>query len=148
MTKFTIRPFNDHDLTDDVDEAHQRKLWNKKLSKLRIFVEHAFGRLKGRFPHLRQMTGYDLEDMYRSIEAVMIIHNILEAFGDDPTTIRGFNGLEDDDIELVRGQGPAQLDVNLGEDDLYRTGLFRRKQLLIFSQQDEDYADYNEGTSE
>ncbi|KAH7921580.1 hypothetical protein BV22DRAFT_980447, partial [Leucogyrophana mollusca] len=86
----SIRPFNEFDLTDDPEEASQRKSWNRKLSSLRIFVEHAFGRLKGRFPLLRCMTGVDLIDMFRTIEASMVLHNILEQFGDDPTTIRGF----------------------------------------------------------
>ena len=34
--------------------------------------------------------------MYWIIEALMIVHNILEEYGDDPTTIAGFNGQEDD----------------------------------------------------
>jgi hypothetical protein len=130
LTKFSIRPFNDHDLTEDPIEARRRKIFNKKLSQLRIFVEHAFGRLKGRFPHLRWMPGRHLTEMYQIIEALMIFHNILEELGDDPTTIRGFNGLEDDDAEMVRGDAPDRIDADLDADDLYRSGLLRRKQLL------------------
>jgi hypothetical protein len=130
LTKFTIRPFNDHDLTEDPDEAHRRKLFNKKLSQLRIFVEHAFGRLKGRFPHVRRMAGRNLMEMYLIIEALMIVHNMLEELGDDPTTIKGFNGLEDDGAAEVRGEAPDRIDVDLDADDLYRSGLLRRKQLL------------------
>ena len=130
LTKFSIRPFNDHDLTEDPAEASRRKIFNKKLSQLQIFVEHAFGRLKGRFPHLRRMNRRHLNEMYRSIEATMIIHNMLEEFGDDPTTIRGFNGLEDDGVEVIRGEAPNRIDADLDVDDLYRSGLLRRKQLL------------------
>ena len=60
----------------------------------------------------------------------MIIHNMLEEFGDDPATIQGFNGLEDDSVELVRGEAPDHIDVDLDAGDLYRSGLLRRKQLL------------------
>ncbi|KIK80957.1 hypothetical protein PAXRUDRAFT_71613, partial [Paxillus rubicundulus Ve08.2h10] len=70
--------------------------WNQQLSSLCIFVEHAFRRLKGWFPLLFWFVGYDLTDMFRMIRAAMILHNILEEFGDDPSTIRGFNGREDE----------------------------------------------------
>ena len=55
---------------------------------------------------------------------------MLEEFGDDPTTIRGFNGLEDDGVEVIRGEAPNRIDADLDVDDLYRSGLLRRKQLL------------------
>lgn len=120
------------------NEAHARKAWNRKLSSLRIYIEHAFGRLKGRFPHLRFLSGVDLEEIYRSIKALMIIHNILEGWGDNPTQISGFNGKEPIDVHIVRGEAPERMDQNLGEDDLYRTGLLRRKQLVALSLQGED----------
>ncbi|KAE9402100.1 hypothetical protein BT96DRAFT_816974, partial [Gymnopus androsaceus JB14] len=49
---FTIRPFNDYDLTSNPTEGSQRKKWNKQLSRMCIFVEHGFGWLKGRSPIL------------------------------------------------------------------------------------------------
>ncbi|KAI0056073.1 hypothetical protein BV25DRAFT_1921309 [Artomyces pyxidatus] len=130
LTQFTIRPFTDTDFTADAAESHRRKMFNKKLSSLRIFVEHAFGRLKGRFPGLRPMTGRHLTEMYRTIEALMIIHNILESINDDPATIRGFNGAEDPDVDFVRGEAPDRLDADMDEDELYRAGLLRRKELV------------------
>ena len=42
------------------------------------------------------MPGRNMTEMYRIIEALMIVHNILEEYGDDPTTIAGFNGQEDE----------------------------------------------------
>lgn len=128
LTKFSIRPFNDHDLTQNPELAQTRKRWNRELSSLRIFVEHAFGRLKGRFPLLRFMPGRNLRHIFRTVEALMILHNILEARGDDPTTIRGFNGLEDTQIDLVRGEAPAQMDLD--GDTMYQQGLYRRKLLV------------------
>ncbi|KAI0039147.1 hypothetical protein FA95DRAFT_1504574, partial [Auriscalpium vulgare] len=127
---FTIRPFNDHDLTDDPVESARRTKFNRKLSSLRIFVEHAFGRLKGRFPILRNMPGRNLKEVYRTIEALMIIHNILEAFGDDPSMLKHYNGAEDADVDAVRGEADARVVLEMDGDDMYRAGLLRRKQLL------------------
>jgi hypothetical protein len=134
LTKYSIRPFSDFDLTNDVEEAAERKIWNQKLSGLRVAVEDAFGRWKGRFPVLRQFPGRKIKEMYHLIEGLMIIHNILEEFRDDPTAIAGFNGLEDADVlqEYRRLDGPRRM---LDTDELYWTGLAWRKRLLELSQQ-------------
>lgn len=95
LTKFTIRPFSDSDLTNDPDEAKRRRDWNRRLSKLQIAIEHAFGMLKGRFPSLRDMPGVDLDRIFKTIEALMVIHNILVEMDDDPAEIDGYNGHED-----------------------------------------------------
>ncbi|EJC99238.1 uncharacterized protein FOMMEDRAFT_69517, partial [Fomitiporia mediterranea MF3/22] len=87
---FTIRPFAEYDITANRLEARQRRDWNFNLSKVRVCIEHAFGRLKGCFPCLRNLPGYDLEAMWRTVEACMILHNILQGIRDDPTTIEGF----------------------------------------------------------
>ena len=47
--------------------------------------------------------------MYQNIEALMIIHNMLEEFGDDPTTI-----LEDEGVEVVQGEVQDQIDIDFG----------------------------------
>ena len=93
--------------------------------------------LKGRFPALRAMPGYNLHAIYVAIEALFVIHNILIARGDDPTDIEGYNGIEDAglfeparigyDVDAVRR---AQNIDNLIDSDLYRTGLYRRKKLI------------------
>jgi len=54
------------------------------------------------------MNGPLLIEMYQIIEALMIIHNMLEEFG-DPATIQCFNGPEDDNVELVRGEAPDHI---------------------------------------
>ena len=69
-------------------------------------------------------------EMYQIIEALMIVHNMLEELGDDPTTIKGFNGLEDDGAVEVWGEAPDRIDADLDVDDLYRSGLLCCKQLL------------------
>ena len=136
LTKYSIRPFNDYDLTNNPHEARYRRRFNRRLSSLRIFVEHAFGRLKGRFPILRAMTGRDIDEVYRILEALMIVHNILERLRDDPSDIEDYDGEEDEDVDVVRGVAPARAlgyDEGIGhlnDDQLYATGLLRRKWLL------------------
>jgi len=119
LTKYSIRPFSDFDLTNNNAEAADRKQWNVSLSRLRFAIENAFGHLKGRFPSLQNMPGHNIDEMFRTIEALLIIHNIVEEFGDDPETIPGFNGQEDADVGDVFHGVP----VRLSDDELYWTGL-------------------------
>ncbi len=128
-THFLIQPFTDYNLTQDPVKAIDWKRWNCKLSSLHVLVEHVFGRLKGKFPILRCLPSRKLQDHCMLIEALMIVHNILEEYGDDPETIRGFNGKEDDDVRDVVGEAPLDL---LDEDELYNLGLLRRKHLVEY----------------
>lgn len=136
MTKFTIRPFADHDLTNNRTTAKARRDWNYKLSRLRIRVEHAFGMLKGRFPALRRMPGGDLNRIFTCIEALLVIHNILLEVRDDPTDIDDYDGADDLGLmDLVRrGDADAvrrarEVD-SMSDAEMYRTGLYRRKLLM------------------
>ena len=65
------------------------------------------------------------------IEALLIVHNILEARNDDPNTIEGFNGAEADDVDEIRGDAPPDL-IDPDEDALYAQGLYRRKLLVDY----------------
>ena len=128
MTKYSIRPFAEYDLTRDPIESEKRKKWNCKLSSLRIAVEHAFGRLKGCFPYLREVPGYDMLQDYRTIEALFILHNILEELNDDPSDIEDYNGI--DEHMGFEEQLGGEISRDLSAQDLYRTGLLHCKQLL------------------
>lgn len=128
LTKWSIRPFNDFDLTNRPEEAAIRKRWNRKLSSLRIFVEHAFGRLKGRFPYLRAIPNTNLDEIFHTIEALLVIHNILEMRNDDPYTIPGFDVGDEEDIGDVIGDAYDEM----GADDMHRQGLLRRKVLVDY----------------
>ena len=78
------------------------------------------------------MPGQDLTEMYCIIKALMIVHNILEEQGDDPTTIAEFNGQEDEDIHGAHGTAPDDNVLESGGDELYRQGLLCRKILLDY----------------
>ncbi|EJD08462.1 uncharacterized protein FOMMEDRAFT_66464, partial [Fomitiporia mediterranea MF3/22] len=64
--------------------------FNFKLLHCRIAIEHAFGMLKGRFTSLRSFPGYKLNVIYMTVEALMVIHNILIDLNDDPETIANY----------------------------------------------------------
>jgi uroporphyrinogen-III synthase len=132
LSQYTIRPFGDHDLTDDPEEAESRKRFNVLLSSSRQAVEHAFGRLKGRFPILRCLPGYKMGTIYKTVESVLVLHNILEQFGDSPDAIPGFNGDEDEVVReaLARLRALDETGDNLNKNTLYLSGVLRRKVLL------------------
>lgn len=133
LTKYTIRPFADYDLTNDAQEAQRRQGWNQKLSSIRISVEHAFGMLKGRFPFLRHIPNYDIDHVYHIIEALLIVHNFLIDRSDDPEQIYQYHGGEDRAVIEWRNErrgGGGRGGDRMSNDDLYRSGLLRRKWLL------------------
>ena len=50
--------------------------------------EHAFGMIKGCFLSLKEMgTHRNIQDMYKAIEAMMILHNICIDWNDSPEEI-------------------------------------------------------------
>lgn len=111
------------------EESNQCKMWNRKLSSLCIAVEHAFGWLKSRFPYLHDIPGYDMKQIYHTIEALMVLHNILDELGDSPDDIEEYNGEEDVDVHDMRNQQTIW-EHAMNADELYWSGLLCRKQLL------------------
>lgn len=80
------------------------------------------------------MPGRNMTEMYQIIEALMIVHNILEEYGDDPTTIAGFNGQEDEEATgMQHNAAPHDMpDQDGGSDELHQQGLLRQKILLDY----------------
>jgi hypothetical protein len=133
LSQYTIRPFGDHKLTTDSDKAAARKRWNIKMSSARQVVEHAFGRLKGRFGVLWEMPGYNIDKIYKYIESMLILHNILEELHDDPKSIKGYHGEEYDNFGAILqtcAQVQAASDGPLAGDALTLSGVLRCKVLL------------------
>jgi hypothetical protein len=131
----TIRPFGEHEMTTDPAETARRRRWNVQLSRSREAIEHAFGRLKGRFPCLRTgLPGYRLDSIYKQVEALIVLHNILEELNDDPGTIEGFNGEEDDvlSVRLAELEVRDEVGDDYSADDMFRMGVLRRKTLMEY----------------
>ena len=139
--QFTIHPFAEHDLRNHLEETSAHQHWNWELSTLCIAVEHAFGHLKGHFPAFQAIPRTHLKSMWDTVEALLIIHNILTELGDSPYEIQGFNGEEDLDPnpdEVVEDilVSDATRHTCMTEDKLYHSGLLWRKHLLnLFREQ-------------
>ena len=57
---YLVRPFDANELARE-ESAHRRERmtqFNYELSRVRVRVEQAYGRLKGRFPSLKVCTKY------------------------------------------------------------------------------------------
>jgi hypothetical protein len=75
---FLLRPFTDPEVNNQSPaERDRRKKFNRRLSSIRIYVEHAFGILKARFSSLKELGTHDNpQDMYRAVEAMIAVHNL------------------------------------------------------------------------
>lgn len=92
------------------------------------------------------MPGSNLNRIYTTIEALLVIHNILLGRNDDPTEIEGYNGEEDLGLFGLARAGidndavhRAQNIDRMVDADLYRTGLHRRKLLLELHEIENNY---------
>ena len=62
--------------------SRQQKLFNYRLSRARVVVEHAYGRLKGRWRCLLKRLDVSVEDVPNVIATCCVLHNICEMHGD------------------------------------------------------------------
>lgn len=98
------------------DDCARRRRFNRQLSKSRVLVECAFGLLKARFPALNLMGHVsDIKDLYRSIEALMVLHNICHGYHDT------VSGLPDEYTQAIldRNERRRRNGEAVDEDDLY-----------------------------
>jgi hypothetical protein len=116
--------------------------FNKRLSSIHIASEHAFGMLKGRFPSLKEMGEHkDIQDMYKAIEAMMVLHNICIDWGDQPEQIWGYDPIDhwgdederdpvDDDVGCEDIDGDPQVPAHETEQWLREIGRQKRQIVL------------------
>jgi hypothetical protein len=86
------------------EDRRRRREFNRKLSSARIVVEWAFGQLKARFPALKKLGAVrDMRDIYRAIEAMMVVHNMCHELGDVPDDSRAQGNQDHDQDEGEEG---------------------------------------------
>ena len=113
------------------------RAFNQRLSSVRIMSEHAFGMLKGRFPSLKEMGPHrDIQEMYKALEVMMILHNICIDWNDKPEEIWGYDPVdhwgdddEDGNIGFEEIDGDAEVPEHETEQWLRETG--RQKRLVL-----------------
>ena len=62
--------------------SSQQKMFNYRLSKARVVVEHAYGRLKGRRRCLLKRNDVLIRDVPKLVAACCVLHNICEIHGE------------------------------------------------------------------
>ena len=60
----------------------EQKVFNYRLSRARVVVEHSYGRLKGRWRCLLKRLDIDVRDVSELVAACCVVHNICEVHGD------------------------------------------------------------------
>ena len=60
----------------------QQKTFNYRLSRARVIVEHAYGRLKGRWRCLLKRNDTSVHDLPTLVAACCVLHNICEIHGE------------------------------------------------------------------
>lgn len=140
---YTVRPFDEPEIADASPEDKDRmRAFNRRLSSVRIIVEHTFGLFKGRFPCLRGMGPHkSVQDIYKVIEALIVLHNIAIQVGDKPDEQwcidEDPNDQEDEndgnnDVLVYDVQGGAHVPARETDDWLKEQG--RMKRLAILDQ--------------
>ena len=62
--------------------SQQQKVFNYRLSHARVVVEHAYGRLKGRWRCLLKRLDVSVQDVPELVAACCVLHNMCEVHGD------------------------------------------------------------------
>ena len=135
-----LRPYSEPELDGHYGaELQRRRAFNRRLSSIRIYIEHTFGLLKSRFQSLRKFGRHeDIQQTYRVIQALMVVHNLCIDLGDHPMEMGdvGDNAEEEDRWEDQLGYGGSDLDeaVQLPEgeteDALREEGWNKREEIL------------------
>ncbi|KAH9922087.1 uncharacterized protein B0H18DRAFT_833061, partial [Fomitopsis serialis] len=104
---YILRPFTEPECSRASPARLARmRMFNKLVSSIRVRVEQAFGILKGRFPGLKILgTPSEIANAYRTVEALMSIHNFCIDNDDHPEAIPWFDWRDpevDAAIELAR----------------------------------------------
>lgn len=142
-TPITVRPFSEPEIMKKSPAEQERmRAFNRRISSVRISVEHAFGQLKGRFLSLRVMGPHDnIQEIYRVMEALIILHNFCIEHNDRPEDIfdyvliltseeqdEGDDGDGDFGCEDIRGD--ANIPAHETEAWIKAEGYRRRLELL------------------
>jgi hypothetical protein len=103
VSPYLLIPFARNELVTD---GRRRREFNYQMSRARIVVEWTFGRLKSRFPALRKLGAVrDINDTYRAIEAMMVVHNMCQNLGDRPHETSAEAEEEEEEEEEEDGDG-------------------------------------------
>ena len=78
LLPWLMKPYIQHGRISD-----QQRIFNYRLSRARMVIENAFGRLKGRWRCLLKRNDAATEDVPMMITACCVLHNICEVHKDE-----------------------------------------------------------------
>ncbi|QRV77942.1 DDE superfamily endonuclease [Ceratobasidium sp. AG-Ba] len=109
---YTCRPYDIKDLDRMTPvERRQKRAFNRRFSKVRVIVEHAFGLLKKRFPSLTLMgTSHNIQTVHRLVEALIVLHNLCIDY-DDKHSPDEYDVEEDDELPDILHRFPGHIDI-------------------------------------
>ena len=118
LLKWLIKPYpeNDH-------MTEQRRNFNYQLSRARIVVENAFGRLKARWSRLMKKNDMNVKNIHHVIAACCVLHNLCEIHGEffDDNWISG----DENERQQPAVQAPAGAHATIAEPLAIRDTLVR-----------------------
>ena len=135
-------PFDEQEVSSKPPAEHLRmQEFNCRLSSIHIKSEHAFGLLKGHFPALKEMGRHEnIQDAFKAIEALMIIHNICIDWKDRPDHMWDFEPTDhwSDDEEVDADVGGVvivhEARIPANETYAWLKGKGREKHDVVFNQ--------------
>jgi hypothetical protein len=151
LSPYVLRPFDETEFAgaSPADIPRMRE-FNVLLSSVCIASEHAYGLLKGRFLSLKGMGEHkDVQEIYKAIEAMLVLHNICIGWNDhpdsiweyDPTDIwEGWDGVDDrvddegDEAEVGIEDIEGEANIPERETPQYLKDEGRRKRQIVFDE--------------
>ena len=79
--------------------SRQQRHFNYRLSSARVIIEHAYGRLKGRWRCLLKRLDVNVSDVPELVAACCVLHNICEIHGEHFSE-EWMEGVQDDSITV------------------------------------------------
>ena len=66
--------------SDNGSLSHDQKTFNYRLSRARVVVEHAYGRLKGRWRCLLKRNDIQVQEVPNLVASCCVLHNICDTW--------------------------------------------------------------------
>ncbi|QRV77402.1 DDE superfamily endonuclease [Ceratobasidium sp. AG-Ba] len=109
---YTCRPYDRREVqTGTREEQALKRKFNKRFSKGRIVVEHAFGMIKERFPGVKLMgTSQNIQTNFKALEALIVLHNLCIDY-EDGNAPKWYNIEEDVELLAILHRFPGHIDV-------------------------------------
>ncbi|XP_074527630.1 uncharacterized protein LOC141791248 [Halichoeres trimaculatus] len=109
LQNWLLKPF-----TDNGRLTAEQTVFNKKISRARVVIENAFGRLKGRWRCLLKRNDGDIELVKSMVVTCCALHNLCETHGEDYQSEWDITSAAEPVVSLAHGAEEEGRDVRDG----------------------------------